>query len=71
MPLTKKGEEIEHAMTEEYGTKEGERVFYASKNAGTISGVDGGGSTPASAGPVGSPTGPLFTVGPDGRYVIG
>jgi hypothetical protein len=40
MPLTSKGEEIKSAMTKEYGTAKGERVFYASKNKGTISGVD-------------------------------
>ena len=40
MPLTAKGEEIKQAMTQQYGAKKGEQVFYASKNAGTISGVD-------------------------------
>jgi hypothetical protein len=40
MPLTEKGEKIKSAMTEEYGPEKGERVFYASKNKGTISGVD-------------------------------
>lgn len=40
MPLTPKGEEIKSAMQEEYGPDKGESVFYASKNAGTISGVD-------------------------------
>jgi hypothetical protein len=40
MPLTSKGEEIKANMEQEYGSKEGERVFYASKNAGTIKGVD-------------------------------
>lgn len=39
MPLTSKGEKIRANMTREYG-KEGERVFYASRNAGKISGVD-------------------------------
>ena len=39
MPLNKKGEEIKHAMEEEYGEKKGEEVFYASENKGTISGV--------------------------------
>jgi hypothetical protein len=43
MPLTKKGEKIMGAMKEEYGDKAGERVFYASKNKGTIKGVDKGG----------------------------
>lgn len=40
MPLTAKGEKIEGAMKEEYGAKEGEGVFYASRNSGRISGVD-------------------------------
>jgi hypothetical protein len=40
MPLTKKGKKIKAAMTEEYGKKRGEQVFYASRNKGTIKGVD-------------------------------
>lgn len=40
MPLTKKGEEILAAMKREYGAKKGEEVFYASKNAGKITGID-------------------------------
>ena len=40
-PLTSKGKEIMSAMKSEYGPEKGESVFYASKNAGTISGVDG------------------------------
>ena len=40
MPLTEKGSEILHAMEKEYGTEKGKQVFYASKNKGTISGVD-------------------------------
>jgi hypothetical protein len=40
MPLTPKGEEIKRAMAEQYGPKKGESVFYASKNKGTITGVD-------------------------------
>lgn len=44
MPLTGKGEEIKSAMEKEYGPKKGEEVFYASKNAGTISGVDEAGT---------------------------
>jgi len=40
MPLTRKGEEIEHAMESEYGDKKGKQVFYASKNKGTIKGVE-------------------------------
>lgn len=40
MPLSSKGSEILSAMRKEYGAKKGESVFYASKNAGKISGVD-------------------------------
>lgn len=40
MPLTSKGTEIMHNMKSEYGAKKGERVFYATKNAGKINGVD-------------------------------
>jgi hypothetical protein len=40
MPLTSKGEKILAEMKAEYGAEKGERVFYASKNAGTITGVD-------------------------------
>jgi hypothetical protein len=40
MPLTKKGKKIKSAMTAEYGADKGEKVFYASKNAGKIKGVD-------------------------------
>lgn len=40
MPLTGKGEEILSNMKEQYGPEQGESVFYASKNAGRISGVD-------------------------------
>ena len=40
MPLTKKGNKIMKAMKSEYGGKKGEKVFYASRNAGKITGVD-------------------------------
>lgn len=40
MPLTAKGREILANMEERYGQKKGKEVFYASKNKGTISGVD-------------------------------
>jgi hypothetical protein len=40
MPLTEKGEKIKGAMKEKYGPEKGEEVFYASKNKGTITGVD-------------------------------
>jgi hypothetical protein len=39
MLKTKKGKKIMSAMKEEYGDKKGEQVFYASKNAGKITGV--------------------------------
>lgn len=39
MPLTKKGKKILAAMQAKYGGDRGERVFYASENKGTISGV--------------------------------
>jgi hypothetical protein len=40
MPLTKKGSKVMSAMKKQYGEKKGEKVFYASKHKGTISGVD-------------------------------
>lgn len=40
MPLTPKGEKIMGAMKDEYGSKKGERVFYASRNKGRIKGVE-------------------------------
>jgi len=40
MPLTKKGLKIMHNMKHEYGSKKGEKIFYASKNAGKIKGVE-------------------------------
>jgi hypothetical protein len=40
MPLTAKGQEILASMKKQYGDKRGEEVFYASKNAGKITGVD-------------------------------
>lgn len=40
MPLTSKGQKIMSAMTSEYGAKKGKQVFYASRNAGKIKGVD-------------------------------
>lgn len=40
MPLTAKGAEILSNMEKEYGTEKGKSVFYASRNAGKISGVD-------------------------------
>lgn len=40
MPLTKKGRKIKRAMQGHYGKKKGLRIFYASRNAGRITGVD-------------------------------
>lgn len=40
MPLTQKGQQIKANMVRKYGEKKGTEVFYASRNAGTISGVD-------------------------------
>ena len=40
MPLTEKGEKILASMKSQYGPEKGEQVFYASKNAGKITGVD-------------------------------
>lgn len=40
MPLTSKGTEIMKNMTKEYGAKKEKQVFYASRNKGTIKGVD-------------------------------
>ena len=40
MPLTAKGNKIMSSMQKEYGEKKGKQVFYASRNKGTISGVD-------------------------------
>lgn len=39
MPLSKKGQKIRTAMRKQYGTKRGDRVFYASANSGRIKGV--------------------------------
>jgi hypothetical protein len=40
MPLTDKGKKIMRSMKKKYGKKKAETVFYASKNKGTIKGVD-------------------------------
>ena len=39
MPLNAKGKKIKAAMQKQYGKEQGERVFYASENKGTIKGV--------------------------------
>ena len=40
MPLNEKGRKIMKSMQKQYGPKRGETVFYASKNKGTIKGVE-------------------------------
>jgi hypothetical protein len=40
MPLTKKGRKIMSAMQKEYGKERGQRVFYASANAGKLKNVE-------------------------------
>lgn len=51
MPQTAKGRTILTAMRKEYGTAKGTRVFYASANKGTITGVHrSGGTTVATRG---------------------
>ena len=40
MPLTKKGAKIERAMDKEYGPEKGKQVFYASINAGKVTGAE-------------------------------
>lgn len=40
MPLTVKGEKIMANMRRQYGDEKAKRVFYASRNAGRITGVD-------------------------------
>lgn len=42
MPLTKHGKKLMSKFQSEYGTKKGKSIFYASKNAGRITGVDKG-----------------------------
>lgn len=39
MPLTKKGKKIKAKMKKTYGKKKGEKVFYASENAGKLKGI--------------------------------
>ena len=40
MPLNKRGKKIMKSMKEQYGSKKGENVFYASLNKGKIKGVE-------------------------------
>ena len=39
MPLTRKGAKVLRQMRKTYGKTKGTRVFYASANKGTVSGV--------------------------------
>ena len=41
MPLTDKGQKIMSSMKKQYGADKGESVFYASRNKGVITGVEG------------------------------
>ena len=47
MPLTSKGRKILASMRKSYGEKKGEKIFYASKNKGTIKGVERSGQIDA------------------------
>lgn len=40
MPLSEKGKRIKAVMQKTYGKEKGKKVLFASKNKGTISGVD-------------------------------
>ena len=40
MPMTSKGRKIMASMKKQYGAKKGKQVFHASRNKGTIFGVD-------------------------------
>jgi hypothetical protein len=40
MPLNEKGKSIMASMRKHYGAKKAKQVFYASRNKGTITGVD-------------------------------
>ena len=40
MPLSAKGKKIKKAMLKQYGKKKGKKVFYASANKGTITGIE-------------------------------
>lgn len=40
MPLTSKGQEILKSMEKTYGAEKAKEVLYASKNKGTITGID-------------------------------
>jgi len=44
MPMNDKGKKIKSAMKQKYGKKKGESVYNASRNKGTIKGVEKQGS---------------------------
>ena len=60
MPLTKKGKKIMRSMKEQYGSKEGEAVFYASRNKGTIKGVEKGMAKRKQTGGIINPIQPMY-----------
>ena len=39
MPLTKKGKKIKASMKKTYGSKKGEKIFYATENKGKVKGL--------------------------------
>ena len=49
MPLTEKGKKIMTHMKEQYGSKKGKEVFYASQNKGTVTGTHKTGEANSSA----------------------
>lgn len=54
MPKTAKGRKIYNNMQRTYGSKKGEEVFYASRNAGRIKGVDAAADPPEDIGGTGA-----------------
>ena len=40
MPLTKTGKKVLRSMRQQYGTKKGQQVFYASINKGRLHGME-------------------------------
>jgi hypothetical protein len=45
MPTTKKGAKIKKAMANQYGTKKGKQVYFASIVKGKVKGAEGKGGT--------------------------
>jgi hypothetical protein len=50
MPLTSKGEKVLAHFKKQYGAERGEKYFYASRNKGTITGVDSSDQAPGDLG---------------------